>query len=133
MLGQATFENGMRSIRSRKGNPRRRKLEYLAVANQVRKNKDRLIARIQRYTKVQDGHAFWTGAKSKGNNYPVISFMYKGEHVKITVTRVVLILKLKKPIPLGIDAGHTCVHSLCIAHIEPQHYTINANYQPTLL
>jgi hypothetical protein len=111
----------------RSGSAARRRLEFATVAGQVRRDKQRLIDRINRHCRMQNGCYVWVAGKNPGNDYPQMNFRHKGKVIKINVPRVILILKLCAPIPMNIEAGHAsgCANRACILHIEPQHWKQN--------
>lgn len=121
----------------RKGQPRdglaeRRALEFEVLVHQVKKNKERLIKRLQgRLTTV--GECFvYNGGRDRAGGYPKISFRHNGRHVLIAAVRAFLILKTCAPIPLGFEAGHDCPRhdKGCVRHIALQHWSTNASGAP---
>lgn len=113
-----------RDAMNRSGKKSRRLLEFEVVMDQVKRRKDALIARIQRWTRAEGECVVWHGAHD-GCGYGVLSFKYMRKHIKINVPRIVLIMQLGTPIPESIEAGHTCGNRACIRHIEAQHYKDN--------
>ncbi len=117
----------------RDGNSARRKLEWETIVWQVKHNKERLIKRFSSRLEQQGECLLYRGTRDRTGGYPKISFRTRsGEHIMIAACRVFLILKTKKPIPLGYEAGHegSCVDKACIRHIKLQHWSSNATGAP---
>lgn len=104
--------------RGRSGSQARRMLEYQVVFDQVARRKDEFTARIKRRTTItDDGCLIYNGASRRGL-YPRMNFRYNGKHVQIDACRVFLILRLGRPIYIGMEAGHTCNNTRCVQHLE---------------
>ena len=99
-------------------NPR----EWAILVDQVRRHRERLIARLIRNTKVEGTCLIWTGARGSANGgYPKMNFRHKGRHAQIDVHRLFLMLMDCAPIPEGFEAGHyLCHNQLCVVHVERQ-------------
>jgi len=99
--------------------------EFEVIRHQVRKDRERLIRRLERHVALIDGHHVWTG-RTEPNGYGRINFTHTGNvHVKIYTHRLFLILRLGRPITKGMEAGHTCTNSLCVEHLEEQTHEQN--------
>lgn len=110
----------------RDGNAERRQLEFDTLVYQVRKNRERLIARLIGSVKATStGCVLWTGAEG-ANGYGRVNFrMAGGKHVAMRTHVMALILQLGRPIARGHDAGHSCAHRLCIRHVSEQRWQDN--------
>lgn len=118
-----------RTDQSRDGNPARRQLEFDVVRNQVKSNKARFIARLQRIVQPA-GECLIATCTKDHNGYPRMNIWYQGRPHTIHVMRVFLLLKRREPIPLGQEAAHEdeCQHPrVCVKHVRLQHYSKNAN------
>ena len=110
------------------GNPDTRRWEFEAVRHSVKRNKQAFIDRLNRRLTPHGECLIHNGAQD-GRGYARMNFWYKGRQQMIGVHRVILILKLAKPIPRGIEAGHTakCISTCCVRHVEAQSYKENAS------
>jgi hypothetical protein len=112
----------------RRGNGKRRHLEFLVVKDQVKRRKALFIARLQRQLRTINGCIVAIGTCSE-NGYPRMNFRYKGELVTIHVMRVIAILRNCGPIPLGFEVAHEddCPSRTCVLHTRLLHFSENAN------
>lgn len=115
---------------TRNGKMTRRLMEFSVVRDQVKRRKNKFIEHLLRHLPKESdlaGCLNFIGAISP-DGYGSLSFRHKGEHVRIHVHRIFMILQLGKPIPVGHDAGHTstCRSRSCVRHIELQHHKDNA-------
>lgn len=121
------MKKAWRSDQDRNGSARRRRLEFNAITDQVKRRKAAFIARLQRRLK-QEGHCLiYTGTRDH-KGYARLNVRYKGQHVSIGAHRAFLILQLGRPIRRGYEAGHSeiCQHRACVAHLREEHYRSNA-------
>lgn len=111
----------------RMGSKERRALEFAAIKDQVTRRKDGFMRRLQRNIE-QIGECLCYKGSVDHKGYARLNIRYRGEHVSIHAHRLFLILKIKKPIPLGFEAGHLpeCEHRTCVKHLRLEHYTSNA-------
>lgn len=60
--------------------------------------------------------------------YARLNIYYQGRRVTIHSHRLFLIMKIRKPIPLSFEAGHSeeCKHRNCVVHVRLEHYKKNA-------
>lgn len=70
----------------------RRRYEFAILCDQVRRNKERFIRRLQGMVAVDGGCITFLGSK-RNDGYGRLSFRYKGKHTTIDVQRVFLILQ----------------------------------------
>ena len=116
-----------RQGQSRKGNKSRRELEFKAVMYQVKKNKTRFINRLQNRIVSVNECLIYKGTKDH-KGYARLNLRYLGQHITIHAHRLFLILKIGKPIPLAMEAGHLprCSSRCCVKHVQLEHYKKNA-------
>lgn len=116
-----------RSDQDRNGNAKRRRLEFNAIMDQVRRRKAQFIARLQRRLR-QEGHCLVFEDTRDHKGYARFNVRYKGKHVTIHAHRAFLILQLGRPIRRGFEAGHSeiCDRRQCVAHLREEHYKTNA-------
>lgn len=123
-----------RNDQSRMGLVRRRKLEFQAVMDNVIRRKDAFMQRLQRNL-VKRGSCLCYRGTLDHKGYARLNLshrhMYRGverKRVTIHAHRLFLILKLKRPIRRGYEAGHLsrCEHRTCVVHVREEHYRSNA-------
>lgn len=122
-----------RSNQDRNGKLRRRRLEFNAIMYNVRKNKERFTARLQRRI-VKVGNCLCYRGTLDQKGYARLNLSYKPEGatqrriVTIGAHRLFLIMKLGRPIARSHEAGHAeeCKHRTCVAHLREEHYRLNA-------
>lgn len=116
-----------RRSQDRYGNPERRRLEFKAVVDQVERRKKEFIARLEGRLEQRGACRCYRGSLDH-KGYARLNIRYKGENVTIHAHRLFLILKIRKPIPRGFEAGHLpgCRHRTCVAHLRLEHYSSNA-------
>lgn len=113
--------------------------EFEVVADQVRRNKEGLITRLERNLvvvpnpKLGTPCRLWIGS-CRGNGYPRINFRRVGGRcpvghnknvVQLGVHRLFLILRLGRPIDPDCEAGHLCHTPSCVAHGQEMTRTTN--------
>lgn len=116
----------------RQGRPRRRQLEFEVVRDAVRRDKARFIARLEGCVKAVGECQLWTkSACPSGYGRTTLWSERLKKNVSIHAHRLFLILKLGRPIRVGYEAGHEagCVDSLCVRHVEEQHWQENLKQQ----
>ena len=71
---------------------------------------------------------YWStqGRDTHGKSYPRVQLYYKGERHKVYAHRLFWMLREKRPIPEGMEVGHTCHNFRCILHTELQVKSHNA-------
>lgn len=118
---------------SRDGDAARRLLEYEVLCHQVRKDKERLVRRLQARIVARgdpvDPCFCYQGSKDREGGYPRISFTHLGDrHITIAAARAFLIMATGAPIPLGMEAGHCCPRHdrECARHVRLQDWRSNA-------
>lgn len=101
---------------------KRRMLEFNVVRHHVKKDKERLIRRLEGLVASVGDCVLFLGSRRIGDGYGRLTFRYNGKHVTIDAQRVFLILALHRPIRLGFDAGHTnfCLNKHCVRHLFEQ-------------
>jgi len=112
----------MASHGSRKRSSARRLLEFSVILHHVRKNKLRLIRRLQGLVKGDGPHVLFLGSR-RADGYGRVSFRRPdGRHISIDAQRVFLILALGRQIKLDHDAGHKaeCEYRHCVLHLFEQ-------------
>lgn len=116
----------------RRGRVERRRAEFAAIQQAVRKNKQRLIRRLQGLVRTDGDCIRFLGSHTK-DGYGRLNFTYKTahsqtRHIQIYAHRAFLILKLGRPIKMDHDAGHEegCKHRDCVCHVFEQHWTTNS-------
>lgn len=123
-----------RNNQTRLGLARRRRLEFSAVAYNVKRDKDRFTARLQRnLVAVGDCLCYVGTLDHKGYARLNLSYphTYRGVRRKIVTIhahRLFLIMKLGRPLRRGFEAGHLpeCQHRTCVKHVDEEHYITNA-------
>lgn len=112
---------------SRRGDARRRKLEYDVVRDQLQRRKDAFIRRLESHCVPAGDCLIYQGTLDR-KGYARLNFKYKGAHVTIHAHRLFLILQLGHAIPLSYEAGHakTCSSRACVRHVRLEHYKLNA-------
>lgn len=118
---------------------RRRRLEFRAIDYNVRTRKAAFMKRLAaRCDNVGDCLCYRGTLDHKGYarlnlSYPASEGGPKLGRVTIHAHRLFLILKLKRPIRRGYEAGHLpeCEHRTCVLHLREEHYSTNAvtNYR----
>lgn len=108
----------------RKCSVARRRLEFEIILGQVKKDKERFIARLERNIRREGDCIIWRGRKDTCG-YGHINFRHHGKHHPIAVHRLFLILRLCSPIPAGYEAGHTCGNRACVKHVQLQTWQHN--------
>lgn len=122
-----------RHDQDRNGNPERRRKEFLAVQDQIRRRKEAFIARLERRIEPRGECRCYKGSLDH-KGYARLTLSYKPdpkkprEVVVIGAHRLFLLLSLQRPIREGYEAGHTekCEHRTCVAHLREEHYSTNA-------
>lgn len=109
---------------------RRRRFEFRVLVHHVKKDKPRLIKRLQNMLTEATGPQgcfVWKGSRHYGSPpaYGSINFRYHGRHVQIGAHRLFLMLMLQRPIKVGYDAGHTCNNTMCCRHVTEQKSSAN--------
>lgn len=106
----------------------RRLAEWAVIEDQLRRNREAFIARLQRLVRVDGDCRTWTGAPD-ANGYARLCFYVPGQRRRgrqprkffIGVHRLFLMLALKRPINEGMEAGHyECHNRLCVKHVIEQ-------------
>ena len=118
------------SGQDRAGNPKRRKLEFAIVMDQLARRRAAFSARLKRNLEPAGDCLLYRGTLDR-RGYPRIAFRYMGKIYSLRAHTVFLILKIKKPIPVGFDVGHEpiCTNNACIKHIRAEHYIANCSTQ----
>lgn len=98
--------------------------EFAVICDQISRRKEQFIQRLLRNTRVEGPCLLWTGAPHS-NGYASLDFRVPGDrrnHFRIGAHRLFLIMKLQRPIDVGMEAGHTegCAHRLCLVHVAEQ-------------
>lgn len=116
-----------RSDQDRNGSARRRRLEFEAITDQIKRRKAAFVERLKRRLE-QVGHCLVYKGTLDHKGYARFNVRYKGKHVSIGAHRAFLILQLGRPIRRGYEAGHSeiCEHRACVAHLREEHYRTNA-------
>jgi hypothetical protein len=123
-----------RSDQDRNGSAKRRRLEFNAVTDQIKRRRVQFMKRLQsrlvargeclcyRGTLDQKGYARLNVSYWPDENKP-------SQRVTIGAHRLFLILKLGRPIKRGYEAGHLpiCQHRTCVKHLREEHYKTNAS------
>lgn len=97
--------------------------EFLIVVDQVERNAERFIARLNRNIKRVGDCRLWQGGSisgRNGGNYRSTSFVYRGKQYMVYVHRLFLVMMLRHPIPKGYHVGHDhaiCKNSNCVFHL----------------
>lgn len=117
----------IRKDQSRKGNPATRQLEFDVVMDQVKRRKEAFAARLTKHLRKRGECRVYDGTLDH-KGYARLNIYYRGQHVTIHAHRLFLIMKIRKPIPLEYEAGHTeeCNHRNCVVHVRLEHYKKNA-------
>lgn len=103
--------------------------EFQVIRREIRLRPAQFIARLSSHLQ-QDGECrLWTGAGRggrEGSTYGKINFWVNGRSCSFDVHRIFLVLKLRRPIRRGHEAGHfQCHKHRCVVHVEEQ--TVNYN------
>lgn len=116
-----------RNGQSREGNKVRRLLEFEAIVDQVKRRKEAFIERLNNRLE-KKGYCRLYKGNLDHKGYARLNIRFKGKIITIHAHRLFLILKIKKPIPLGFEAGHlsNCTSRRCVVHVALQHYKDNA-------
>lgn len=116
-----------RSDQDRNGSAKRRRLEFNVIADQIARRKDAFMRRLQRRLRAVGDCLLYEGTKDH-KGYARANFRYNGKLVTIGMHRAFLIMKLKRPIRRGYEAGHLpeCQHRSCVKHLREEHYKTNA-------
>lgn len=121
-----------RKVQDRQGSARRRRLEFDVVMDQVRRRKDAFEQRLQRNLETRGECLCYRGTRDH-KGYARLNLSYKPDErpariVTVHAHRLFLILKLRRPIRRGFEAGHTdeCAHRTCVMHVAEEHYSSNA-------
>lgn len=120
----------------RRGHPERRRAEFAAIVQQIKKNKPRFIRRLQGLIRADGDCLRFLGSHTK-DGYGRMNVTYRSErgtrHIQIYAHRLFLILGLCRPIKMDHDAGHQelCRHRDCVLHVFEQHYAANCNTNGT--
>lgn len=106
--------------------------EYKIILDQVRRRKEAFIHRLASNLVTLPGPLatpcrVWVRATHM-NGYASVSIRLPGKrvrgenanHVKLLVHRLFLIMKLRRPIAEGMEAGHLCGNRICVAHVQEQ-------------
>lgn len=122
-----------RNVQDRNGSAKRRKLEYDAIMDNVKRRKAQFTARLQaRLERVGECLCYKGTLDHKGYARLNVSYLRGGKGpaqvVTIHAQRLFLILKLGRPLRRGYEAGHEerCSHRTCVLHVEEEHYKLNA-------
>jgi hypothetical protein len=116
----------------RRGSVERRRAEFAAISQAVRKNKARFIRRLQGLVRVDGTCVRFLGSHTKDGygrmNLTYISNNHRARRIQIYAQRLFLILKLGRSIKMEHDAGHEegCPHRDCVLHLFEQHWVVNS-------
>lgn len=122
-----------RANQDRNGSTKRRRLEYDVIMDNVRRRKQQFMRRLEsRIVRIGECRVYQGTLDHKG--YARLNLSYKptedtpAERVTIGAHRLFLILKLRRPIRRGFEAGHLpeCEHRACVLHLREEHYKSNA-------
>jgi hypothetical protein len=122
-----------RSDQDRNGSAKRRQLEFDAVMDQVRRRKEKFVARLNARLEQIGACLCYRGSLDQ-KGYARLNLSYwpspkkRREIVTIHAHRLFLIMKLQRPIKRSHEAGHLpeCEHRTCVAHLHEEHYKSNA-------
>lgn len=116
-----------RSDQDRNGSAARRRLEFNAIMDQVKRRKEAFTRRLQGRLREVGNCLVYDGTKDH-KGYARLNIRYKGKLVTMHAQRLFLILRLGRPIKQGHEAGHLpeCQHRACVLHLREEHYKSNA-------
>lgn len=92
--------------------------EFDLIVRQVRADKERFIARLQRNVEVEGECVVWTGS-CNNRGYPRMNLRGAGgTHHQLGVHRVFAMLQTCAPIPYGHEVDHECQNRRCVRHLN---------------
>lgn len=122
-----TWDKRVRQGQSRKGNAATRQREFDVVMDQMKRRRKAFQARLTSHLRKCGACMIYDGTLDH-KGYARLNFYYQGGRITIHAHRLFLIMKIRKPIPLEYEAGHSkdCEHRACVAHVKLEHYKKNA-------